>query len=557
VTDFRESSRAFSIEHHQRLLVETDGRAWETSEVFVKVYRDMGASGLLAELSGSELKVLLALGLEARVLGGDAEAERHFARLKAVGAVTDEDRGRLFCYLDRDTIAGRTGLSTRTVSTTSRSLVARKLIEERTVRNRSGQHDYNVYFIRPAAHIGKFDFNCRSPANTGEGHLHRGKIFPTVHTEGTEPPAADFPYVKKGSNDNGSEGLDALVFARFAERQNATSYRPTNRDLTSLNQLRTEGFSQDQILIGVDKAFALRSADSEPIRRFTYCAPVIRSLRIPRQKPQPVLTGSPAVTPVAHEHTPCDVETAPTPAELSPDAQEDSSPSCQAPGCLPDMEAVFESVQKTGWLVGPALQTALTAKAVRVEEAARQQGSDGAGWVSEAMLIALGRKLGPMAAAQPTDAELLAYTDGILGNWIAKGHPRMRREAGRLNVARSEKAHGDVEQVQEWSEIEWLVDTPVSEEERLWARTLSELQLQMARATFDQWLKGSRLIGFEQLRDTAPRLVVGVTNPRAVEWLEHRLKPVVQRTVNRLLGCEVDLQFLPMNLAEAAHDRTA
>jgi hypothetical protein len=56
-----------------------------------------------------------------------------------VGVVTDEDRGRLFCYLDRDTIAERTGLSTRTVSTASSALAGRELVEKRTVRNQSGQ----------------------------------------------------------------------------------------------------------------------------------------------------------------------------------------------------------------------------------------------------------------------------------------------------------------------------------------------------------------------------------------------------------------------------------
>ena len=130
MTDSSENSRAFSIERRQRLLVETDGHASETSEIFVKVYRGMATSGLLAELSGNEFKVLLALGLEAKVLGGDEEAERHFARLKAFGVVTDEDRGRLFCYLDRDTIAERTGLSTRTVSTASNALVGQGACRE-------------------------------------------------------------------------------------------------------------------------------------------------------------------------------------------------------------------------------------------------------------------------------------------------------------------------------------------------------------------------------------------------------------------------------------------
>jgi len=554
VTDSSENGRAFSIERRQRLLVETDGRASETSEIFVKVYCGMATSGLLAELSGNEFKVLLALGLEAKVLGGDEEAERHFARLKAFGVVTDEDRGRLFCYLDRDTIAGRTGLSTRTVSTASSALVGRELVEKRTVRNQSGQHDYNVYLIRPSAHIGKFDFNRRPPARSEEGAMNRGKNLPTVGTVGKEPPAVGFPHVKKESSRSGGEGLDAEVFARFAERQNATSYQPTDRDVRGLAQLRTEGFSQDEILAGVDRAFATRSADSEPIQRFTYCIPVIRSSGTLSQPPQPVPTGSPAVTPLAQIPTPGDVEGTPIPVEVSPappDRHGDDPPSYQSPNrmpnTMPNMEEVLESVRRTEWPVGPALQTALTAKAVRVEEAAKEQGADGISWVGEAMLIALGRKLGRDGRAKPTDDELLAYVDGILGNWISKGHPRVQQRTQRVQVSSADDAQGVEEQPQEWSEGPLMAREPKSEEELLWEQALGELRLQMARATFDQWLKSSRVLEFERLEGDVARIVIGVNSPYATEWLEHRLKPVIQRTVSRLLGQAAELAFRPAN----------
>ncbi len=45
-------------------------------------------------------------GLEARVLGGDARAHQHFRRLHSFRLVTGDDRGRLFCHVNRDTIAG-------------------------------------------------------------------------------------------------------------------------------------------------------------------------------------------------------------------------------------------------------------------------------------------------------------------------------------------------------------------------------------------------------------------------------------------------------------------
>jgi chromosomal replication initiator protein len=66
--------------------------------------------------------------------------------------------------------------------------------------------------------------------------------------------------------------------------------------------------------------------------------------------------------------------------------------------------------------------------------------------------------------------------------------------------------------------------------QRVWQAALGELELQMPRATFDMWLRDTHCIGMEN-GDT---LVIGVKNGYAVEWLEHRLITVVQRTLHRL-----------------------
>jgi hypothetical protein len=134
-----------------------------------------------------------------------------------------------------------TGLSTRTVSTATSALAGRGLVEKRSVRNRSGQHDYNLYLIQPASHIGKFDFNQRptptattvaartaaSSSRPGQPGVHREKNLPTVEAMGKEPPAVNFPYVKKGSSNGGSGvDLDSQVFAPACSRQPSASSRP-------------------------------------------------------------------------------------------------------------------------------------------------------------------------------------------------------------------------------------------------------------------------------------------------------------------------------------------
>jgi chromosomal replication initiator protein len=62
----------------------------------------------------------------------------------------------------------------------------------------------------------------------------------------------------------------------------------------------------------------------------------------------------------------------------------------------------------------------------------------------------------------------------------------------------------------------------------------------MTRATFDMWLRDTHCIGTEN--DNT--LVIGVKNGYAVEWLENRLYPVIQRTLHRIAGDECPVRFV-------------
>lgn len=65
----------------------------------------------------------------------------------------------------------------------------------------------------------------------------------------------------------------------------------------------------------------------------------------------------------------------------------------------------------------------------------------------------------------------------------------------------------------------------------IWKVILGELELSMTTATFDTWLKDSRLLSMDE-----GAFVVGVRNQYAVDWLENRMKPVVVRVVEGVLG---------------------
>jgi len=81
-------------------------------------------------------------------------------------------------------------------------------------------------------------------------------------------------------------------------------------------------------------------------------------------------------------------------------------------------------------------------------------------------------------------------------------------------------------------------DRSLASAQKLWQAVLGELQLQMTRATFDTWLRGSRVIAFD-----GNSLTVYVRHAYAVDWLQNRLLPVIKRTLQRHTGPEVEVVF--------------
>lgn len=74
---------------------------------------------------------------------------------------------------------------------------------------------------------------------------------------------------------------------------------------------------------------------------------------------------------------------------------------------------------------------------------------------------------------------------------------------------------------------------------RLWDAALGDIQLQMTRATFETWMKGTQLIA--RNGDT---FVVATPSPYAVEWLENRLQRTIRETLERHIGDPVALEFV-------------
>jgi hypothetical protein len=81
----------------------------------------------------------------------------------------------------------------------------------------------------------------------------------------------------------------------------------------------------------------------------------------------------------------------------------------------------------------------------------------------------------------------------------------------------------------------------VTPEERNWQETLSILELEMPRATFDAWLRDTTCLGPNGDPDT---LRVAAKNEYAVDWLSGRLYGRIEKTLARIAGRTLKIEFV-------------
>ena len=73
----------------------------------------------------------------------------------------------------------------------------------------------------------------------------------------------------------------------------------------------------------------------------------------------------------------------------------------------------------------------------------------------------------------------------------------------------------------------------------VWQNAKADLQLQMARATYDTWLRDARFLAYED-----GEFLIAVTSAFALDWLNDRLRPLIKRTLARLMDRSVDVRFV-------------
>ncbi len=74
---------------------------------------------------------------------------------------------------------------------------------------------------------------------------------------------------------------------------------------------------------------------------------------------------------------------------------------------------------------------------------------------------------------------------------------------------------------------------------QIWQATLGQLQLQLAKPTYDTWVKNTQGLSYED-----GVLVVGVHSAYAKDWLENRLYAIIQRTVTEVAQRTTSVRFV-------------
>jgi len=271
-----------AIKSEQSLSLNGHGQWAEGIRYFIQLYEGFLSSGLLTELHGTEIKILLSLGLQSSPLGiarngtpsQAVQAEKFFQDLVAKGIARKEDRGRLFCYIEHNELASLVGVSKNTLTKHANRLCQRGLIERRSIRR--GSYGYIIYFIEPTAFIDKYNtlYPCQPssspPSPVSVPNLGMETSVPSKNQIGTnliDPATATTTTAAAAVNFD-----DQIVLDHFAARKGVTLYRPTAHDRAALQRLHHAGVSQAQVIAAIDQAFDIHDSDAPPIRMFSYCA---------------------------------------------------------------------------------------------------------------------------------------------------------------------------------------------------------------------------------------------------------------------------------------------
>src|ERR1700694_5718556 len=76
-------------------------------------------------------------------------------------------------------------------------------------------------------------------------------------------------------------------------------------------------------------------------------------------------------------------------------------------------------------------------------------------------------------------------------------------------------------------------------QDQIWSQVQEELRFQLAKRTYDMWLKNTSVISAD-----GTTFRIGVPSKLAKDWLEDRFSGLIQETLQAVTGSEVDIDFV-------------
>ena len=84
----------------------------------------------------------------------------------------------------------------------------------------------------------------------------------------------------------------------------------------------------------------------------------------------------------------------------------------------------------------------------------------------------------------------------------------------------------------------------MKEPDQVWAEGLATIKLQMTQATFSTWLANTWVVEAPSGDGVGDEWTIGVPNAYALDWLTHRLKPMVERALTYAAGEPSRVRFV-------------
>jgi len=276
MTDTLTTQLILSIEHDQHLALTADGTTVRGYETYIREYVGMLESGLMARMSNAAYKTLHALALRARILGDSRRpgAEAEFQELERLGIVSSADKGNLFCFPSREQLMDDTGIrSVHTIDAAIDELAEMKIVKRITPaqpRLTRGLFGSNVYIIHPESFIGKF--------GTTDGEQ---KLLPAEGTGSSLRNSDNCPLKSTDSTTTNSLREDSpelrKVIEFFTQAIGAEKFVPTEKEHQRITALLAEGFSEEQICVGITRAVE-QAREKGRTANLSFCVRIVRSL---------------------------------------------------------------------------------------------------------------------------------------------------------------------------------------------------------------------------------------------------------------------------------------